>query len=140
MRAAHVFAAIALTLAACNNAPAGPPLTGTQWWLNTMPGYELGKAPQVPTIHFRTSTEAGGRAGCNTWGGTYKQSAGTIRFDPVYATEMACEYGMETEQLFLAALGKARRVNLSGETLTLADEAGAELASFTRASTAVPPQ
>jgi heat shock protein HslJ len=129
----------ALTIAACSGATVSP-LTGTEWWLQSMPGWGTERAPQIPTIHFRSASEAGGRAGCNTWGGNYKLSGDTIRFDPVYATEMACEYGMNAEQLFLGALAKTRRFKLEGTTLTFSDEAGTELARFTRASTAVPPQ
>lgn len=132
---------LALTLAACaaEDAPASQTLVGTSWILKSMPGWQMQQAPQLPMLEFRTPTEAGGRAGCNIWGGNYELKANRIRFSATYMTEMACAYGMDVEQRYLDMLSRARTLAVSGDTLTLTDETNAEIASFFRASKAVPP-
>lgn len=132
---------LALTLAACaaENTPASPQLVGTSWILKSMPGWQMQQAPQLPMLEFRSATEAGGRAGCNIWGGTYELKANRIRFGAAYMTEMACPYGMDVEQRYIDMLARARTLAVAGDTLTLADEANAEIATFFRASKAVPP-
>lgn len=132
--------AVTFAFAACApSGAAGPKLSGTQWWLKEMPGWEMATAPQVPTLVFHSDKQAGGRSGCNTWGGGYELKGDRLRFGEMRATLMACAYGMEVERLYLNMLEQVRRVRIEGETLTLANDAGADLARFTRASTAVPP-
>jgi heat shock protein HslJ len=141
MKAILTLLALTVTLAACtpNDAPAGPSLAGTRWVLKAMPGWESAKAAQVPTLVFQSETQVGGRAGCNIWGGTYEHKGAKIRFSAMMMTEMACEYGMDVEQLYINALERTRAIGVDGDTLTLSDEMGGELARFFRASTAVPP-
>ena len=132
---------LTLVLAACTAAetPAAPSLVGSTWILKSMPGWEMQQAPQLPMLEFRSGTEAGGRAGCNTWGGTYELKGNRIKFNAMYMTEMACQYGMDVEQRYLDMLTRARMLTVAGETLTLADEANTTIATFFRASKAVPP-
>lgn len=141
MRTILILLAIAIALAACTpgNAPVGPSLAGTQWVLQAMPGWEMGKVAQVPTLVFQSETKVGGRAGCNSWGGAYEHRGAKIRFSEMMMTEMACEYGMDVEQLYVRALEKTRGINVTGNTLVLSDENGGELARFFRASPSVPP-
>jgi heat shock protein HslJ len=140
MKTILTLLAFALTLAACTpfDAPT-PRLAGSQWVLKGMPGWEMAKAAQVPTLVFQSETQVGGRAGCNVWGGTYEHRGTRLRFTATMMTEMACEYGMEIEQLFIDVLGRTRGVSVVDDTLILSDESGGELARFFRASTAVPP-
>lgn len=138
----RTFLALAITFAFAACAPgsvAGPKLAGTQWWLKEMPGWEMSKAPQLPTLFFHSDTQVGGRSGCNTWGGSYELNGDRLRFSEMRATLMACAYGMDVERQFHKMLEQVRRVRIEGETLILANDAGADLARFTRASTAVPP-
>ena len=135
------FFALALALVACTagDTPGTPSLVGSNWILKSMPGWQMQQAAQIPMIEFRSATEAGGRAGCNIWGGTYELKGNRIRFSATYMTEMACQYGMDVEQRFIDMLAQARTLTVEGETLTLADETNTELARFFRASKAVPP-
>ena len=141
MKAIPTLLALAIALAACtpNMTAAGPLLTGTQWVLKAMPGWDMAKAPQVPTLFFQSATQAGGRSGCNTWGGAYVYKGGNLRFSEMRVTAMACAYGMDVERLYLDALEHARGVTVVDGTLILVSEGGAELARFFPASTAVPP-
>lgn len=140
MKATLTLLAFAITLAACTpSVPAAPSLAGTQWVLKAMPGWELAKAAQVPTLVFQSETQAGGRTGCNIWGGKYERQGAKIRFSAMMMTEMACQYGMDIEQLFVNALEQTRAIRVEGDILVLLDEAGAELARFFRASLAPPP-
>jgi putative lipoprotein len=140
MKALLTLFAFAVTLAACApDVPAAPPLAGTQWVLKAMPGWESAKAAQVPTLFFQSETQVGGRTGCNTWGGTYERQGTKIRFSAMMMTEMACQYGMDVEQLYMTALERTRAISVNGDTLVLSDEAGADLARFFRASLAPPP-
>lgn len=131
---------LALFLAACSagDAPTSSSLAGSTWILKSMPGWQMQQAPQIPMLEFRSASEVGGRAGCNTWGGTVELKGNRVTFNAMYMTEMACEYGMDVEQRYIDTLGRARTLTVTGDTLTLADEAGAEIATFFRASKAVP--
>ena len=108
MRTIPILLAIAIALAACTpgNAPVGPSLAGTQWVLQAMPGWEMGKVAQVPTLVFQSETRGGGRSGCNSWDGAYEHRGAKIRFSEMMMTEMACENGMDVEQLYVRALEK----------------------------------
>lgn len=137
----HTLFLLAIFLTACTvgNAPASPSLAGTQWVLKTMPGWEMAKAPQIPTMHFQSDTQVGGRGGCNSWGGSYELNGTSVRFGQMRSTMMACSYGMDVERQFHDMLRQARTLTVAGNTLTLGGEDGHELATFFRASTAVPP-
>lgn len=140
MKSILTLLAFAVTLAACApNELAAPSLAGTQWVLKAMPGWEMAKAAQIPTLVFRSETEAGGRTGCNTWGGTYERQGAKIRFSALMMTEMACQYGMDVEQLYMNALEQTRAISVNGDTLVLSNEAGTELARFFCASLTPPP-
>jgi heat shock protein HslJ len=129
-----------LTACAANDAPAPVGLAGTQWVLKAMPGWEMAKAPQVPTLSFQSDTSVGGRSGCNSWGGGYEIKGNTIRFGHMRVTMMACAYGMDAEQRYLQMIEQTRAFAVNGDTLILSDEHGTEHARFFRASTATPPK
>jgi heat shock protein HslJ len=76
----------------------------------------------------------------NSWGGTYSLNGTSVRFGQMHSTMMACAYGMDVEARFHDMLRQARTLIVVGETLTLGAEDGTELATFFRASTAVPPR
>lgn len=106
--------------------PAPPPvLPGSAWRL---PGG--GEA----WIEFSESGEVTGFSGCNRFGGRVETGATTIAFSPLHMTRMACagEGRAGRESRFLAALGKAARYTIAGDTLTLRDAAGAPLLTLER--------
>ena len=127
---------VALLLAACtaNDAPASPSLVGTKWTLQSLAGAPIGDVRRAPTIHFQSDGQVGGYGGCNSWGGSYELNGDTIRFGQMRSTLMACEHGMDVEGRFHAMLKQVRTVAATGGTLVFKDEAGTELARFTKAT------
>jgi uncharacterized lipoprotein YbaY/heat shock protein HslJ/uncharacterized lipoprotein NlpE involved in copper resistance len=69
------------------------------------------------------SMRATGSGGCNRFSGGYEAGSGTLRFDRLASTMMACP-SIETESAFLRALQAARRYRLQGRTLELSDDRG----------------
>ena len=130
---------VSLTACAAGDVPSAPSLAGTEWVLKAMPGWVMAKAPQIPTLHFQSDGQVGGRGGCNSWGGSYELKGTSVRFGQMRTTLMACAYGMDVEGRFHEMLRQARTLTVNGDTLTLGNGDG-ELATFFRASTAVPPQ
>jgi heat shock protein HslJ len=64
-----------------------------------------------------------GSGGCNRFTGGYESGEGTLRFDAVASTQMACA-STRTETEFLLALEATRRFRVHGRTLELIDEHG----------------
>jgi heat shock protein HslJ len=117
--ALSLFAVVLLS--AC--APSGGELAGTEWRLISLDGNtQIGEAigGRAITLVFEDN-EAGGSAGCNSYGGNYTSGAGDISFSQLISTLMACEGEgiMEAEQAFLAALNAADRYELSDSGLTI---------------------
>ena len=128
---------VGLLLAAC--APAGSgqvELDGTQWQLNAINGEEVSEmlAGRAITIRFEGG-EAGGSAGCNSYGGSYEANpaSGSISFSDLFATLMACEDDavMQLEASFLEALNNATNYEIEGDTSRIF--AGEQTLVFTRA-------
>ena len=90
---------VAFVLAACSAAassssvtPTGPAapdtLAGTSWTAIFVAGQPV--APDhAPTAIF-TAAEVAGTTGCNSYGGGYTYTDGTITFQPMRMTMMAC--------------------------------------------------
>lgn len=141
--------ALSLLLTSCASSPtptASSPATpsptaasedvvDTAWLLDTL----AGQAPVVGsevTAQFGVDGSLTGSGGCNRYRGTFVVSDGTIRVeDALAATMMACsEDVMTQESAFFAALQSARSYSIVGGRLTLADEAGKTLATFSAQS------
>ncbi len=77
-----------------------------------------------------------GIAGCNRYSAPCTRDGERLAIGPAVATRMFCgspEGIMEQEAAYLAALARAAGVRFAGDTLTLVDADGAELASFAEA-------
>lgn len=104
----------------------GERLAGGEWVLSGDTGSD------APTLRFEAGRVAG-KGGCNRFGGRYEERGQDLRFSPLAATRMACAAeAMRKEHAFFGMLEKVRGFTLSGDTLTLLDEAGKALAAFTR--------
>ncbi len=74
-----------------------------------------------------------GSAGCNRYGGPYIAADGTIAFDRLAWTEMACAPEiMAHEMAFLGVMSSVTRYSATATRLTLSDDAGEESAIFRR--------
>jgi len=66
-----------------------------------------------------------GNVGCNSFGGEYEASGGTLEFGPIGATEMFCggPIGEQESAVFLVLQGSAR-YTLEGNILVITSENG----------------
>ena len=102
--------------------PLDEALENTYWKLIELDGKTV-KAPkdrkEAHMILKSGESRVNGNAGCNNFFGTYVVDGDSLRFGQMGATMMACLDGMDTEQDFLAALGKTNRHTISGLILSL---------------------
>jgi heat shock protein HslJ len=133
MRKTLIFAAfLGLTLAACadpaDEAAADP--TETAWVLEsgTVDGAEIALVDSHPITLTFDEGQAGGSAGCNTYGAAYEISGAEISFDEAISTMMACEPTevMDAETAYLTALDVVTGFSATEDSLTLTGE-GVEL-------------
>jgi heat shock protein HslJ len=106
-------------------------LAGTSWTLAEMNGSAPVAGTQI-TLTFQ-ETDLGGMA-CNSYGGSYSASGGTLAVGEIVSTMMACtgpEGIMEQEAAYLAALGGATHYALSGGQLALGSDADPSALVFT---------
>lgn len=76
-----------------------------------------------------------GNAGCNSFNGSYELSGDELTFGPLASTMMACEPPQgEVEGSVLAGLEGTASFRIQDGTLTLFDDAGAELLVYAEGS------
>ena len=113
------------------------PLTGTRWTLD-LAGLDVPGAEQVlPTIAFADGSVSGS-AGCNTFNGSYTVSGDSLTFGQLATTNMACDTApTAVETIVLERLAKVAGYQLTTDSLTLTDSAGATLLTYAAAPTGV---
>jgi heat shock protein HslJ len=98
---------------------AAPALAGTRWRLEDLAGAGVIDDAQA-TLEFVDGGRAAGNTSCNRFTGTVTVSGSAIAFGALAATRRACaEAVMSQESRYLAALGQARRFEVSGSTLLI---------------------
>jgi heat shock protein HslJ len=110
---------------------AAVPLEKTDWRLVRLGGAAVTAAdPQrAPNLVLdATSHRVSGSGGCNRLSGGYELEGEHLKFSRMASTMMACPSGMETEQRFLAALGRVKKWKVVGRQLELMDDSGAVVA------------
>lgn len=129
--------AAAALLAACVDDEGGS-IEGPTW---TLVSYVEGGGQQaVPAGVEATATFADGTvqgsSGCNSFSGSYEVSGDGLTFGPLASTLMACEppEGI-VESVVFGGLEATTSYRVQGGTLTLLDEAGAELLVFEETAT-----
>jgi heat shock protein HslJ len=88
------------------------------------------------TATFDDAGTLSGSAGCNTYSATYTTDHGTITITPPAGTKKLCptpDGVMEQEAAYLAALPKAGRYQVEGDSLQLLTAEGTFVATFARA-------
>lgn len=99
-------------------------LAGTSWALVSY-GNQGSEIPLVAdsqvTLQFGAQGGVSGNAGCNSFGGTYQATAGSIQFSEIISTLMAClsENVMQQEHDFLGALNQAASYEISNGNLQI---------------------
>lgn len=101
-------------------------LTATSWHLVT-----LGNAPVAagkPFLHLGADGSLSGSTGCNALKAGYAAGASSLLFGPIGTTRKYCRSAFETEQAFLAMLGKVRGYAIADGVLVLSGGNGEMLA------------
>lgn len=125
------------TASAAGSVSAVSALVGARWRLVELEGQPSlagGDAREPHLIFARDSVDrVGGATGCNSMGGRYEADGERIRFSDLFSTKMACveEERMRQETRFVAALERANRYSITGDTLTLS-EGGTVVAKFVK--------
>ncbi|MBN1317425.1 MAG: META domain-containing protein, partial [Anaerolineales bacterium] len=111
-------------------------LDGTQWALVSYRN-QNGELVDVPDgVSATAAFEAGqvnGKAGCNSYFGSYRAGDGRVEFGVLGQTEMYCmepEGVMELEMAFLQALSQAASYTIQDDVLTFTDDGGSAAAVF----------
>jgi heat shock protein HslJ len=123
-----IVSCVFLFLAACAAAPSGGvapfDLANTRWTLVSVTEKSVTQTP-VPgttvTLEFQNDGNAGGNAGCNSFGGEYQLQGEIIRFSALRVTEKFCPAPgvMELEQAYLTGLQAAQLFQVRGDSLTI---------------------
>lgn len=115
------------------NAPAGP-LAGTHWVLETLGGNPPIQGSQA-TLNIGEDGRGSGSDGCNRFMTTVSADGSAIAFGPLASTMMACpEPIMKQAGAFGQALAAAKTYSVMNGQLSLMDEKGATLITFTALS------
>ncbi len=139
MRPHRLLVLLSLLLLACGQTPFGGiggtrGAEGTHWTLIFLNG----KAPLEShpiTLHL-TSTEMGGNAGCNHYGGKYEVDGNSLRFPySIFSTAVGCNPDdvMNQEAEFLRTLRRADRYRIAGDRLETIDAQGQSILVFEKA-------
>lgn len=108
--------------------PTAPPrardgLSGSEWRVVELAG---ASAAGAGTLRF-TLTSVRGKAACNSFFGSFRETGEAIEILGLNGTRMFCQGRMELESAYLDALSKARSYRLDHGVLMLLDTAGKAL-------------
>lgn len=98
-----------------------------RWFLSslTLDGQAVTLPEKQMSLQFDDNGKAGGEAACNSFGTTYHaESGGSLYFDQITSTMMACDAGMDQEASYLRALSRVKRFSFDGGNLVLSSEDG----------------
>lgn len=113
------------------------PLVNSYWALVAVDGDAFvmpeGMAREPHFVLHMDDNRVAGYSGCNNIAGTYTVDGDALSFgEGVAMTRMACVVGMDTEALFTDILKRTVGWRIAGESLTLTDTDGADIAAFER--------
>jgi heat shock protein HslJ len=102
---------------------AGRTLAGTRWVVTEMAGVAL-VPDALPSVGF-TTTQVQGDGGCNSMGGAYTASGGTIEVSAMSSTLIGCPTAIATQEAaFSARLRAATSYAVEGDVLRLDGDQG----------------
>ena len=136
MHAIRTFCLLVLTtlvLAACAGTPDFIRLADTEWQLAQLDDRPVDREAtrRDPYLLMHGDTQrVEGFAGCNRLNGVYSGGGQNLRFDSLASTRRFCANAMEQEEAFMHALERTSEARVDGDTLTLLDNRGRDLARF----------
>lgn len=98
------------------------PLRDTHWKLVEIEGKNVTTPDGQESAYLVLAGESSkvqGFGGCNNFFGQYSSSGEDLTFSGLGSTMKACPDGMDTEMMFLQALGETNRAVIDGNTLQL---------------------
>lgn len=106
----------------CEAATAGTPLTGTKWVLK-----KIHSPARVEDISIKTAfiifnaekKSAGGKGGCNSFGGSFTVDKEKISIKNIFSTKMYCDGIQPVEDAFFKQLEKVTRFEIKEKILVL---------------------
>ena len=118
---------IVLTLTACATGAMEPKLEGTNWELVKI-DEQLPLADTSITLKLEEG-QAGGNAGCNSYGGAYEIDGDTLKLEDLMSTMMYCqaEGVMDQETAYLFFLSQVRSYAIIDGALYLSQADGRQL-------------
>lgn len=105
-------------------------LVNTYFKAVTLNGEKVTVATKEPFIQFSADNKSHGFLGCNNFTGSYQVNQQTLKFSPQASTKKMCFKGMEQEAAMSAVLQNTAQWEIKGESLSLKDQQGNDLATF----------
>ena len=108
-------------------------LENTYWKLLRLGEFQIAapeKQREPHLIFHPASRRVSGSGGCNRITASFERQGDRLTLGSTVGTLMACPDGMETEKLFLEALGKTGRFRITRQHLELLDASGTVLADL----------
>ncbi len=120
-----------LVLSSCAAAGSDVTLTGQVWVATELDGESILPDTSI-TAEFKEDGTLSGSNGCNRYNTTYTVDGSSIQVNsPMATTLMACpDPVMAQEGVYMEAMGEAVTFEISGEELTLFDDAGDALVTY----------
>ena len=125
-------ACLAVTATSCGG---GGTVEGAKWMLQSyaVDGELQSMIPASEVDATFADGTVSGTGGCNQYSGSYELDGEALSIGPLVSTMMACDQAiMDQEVAFMSALGAAASYEVSGDTLTVKDEAGTISVVFDR--------
>jgi heat shock protein HslJ len=124
-----------LTISTCASAGSDLMLTGQVWIASELDGNGIIPGTTI-TAEFKDDGTLSGSNGCNRYNTTYKVDGEEIQINsPMASTLMACpDQVMVQEQTYMQAMGSAETFEISGDELTLFNEASDALVTYVAGS------
>ena len=105
MKKILLLAFVLLSLQACTKDLKMATQNDTKWILSRWPGQTLPNTAKA-TLNISEGNRVGGKAFCNTYGGSVVVNGNAIQFSKMFGTKMYCEGISEAEAKYLADLEK----------------------------------
>ncbi len=105
-------------------------LVNTYWKAMTVAGNSVTVESDEPFIQFSNDTKVHGFLGCNNFNGGYQVEQQHISFNQLATTQKMCHDSMQQETAMAEVLKNTAQWQINGESLSLKDENGEQLATF----------